>query len=49
VILCLLKTSKSLQTEFSAVARLAEGRFLKDELKRNKESLGGSEWELRTQ
>jgi hypothetical protein len=43
---CLLKTSESLQTKFAAVAHLAEGQFLKNELTRTKENLGASEWEL---
>jgi len=36
MMICLLKISKSVETEFAAVAPLAESRRLKDGLTRNK-------------
>jgi len=36
MIICLLKTSKSLKTQFPAVAPLAEGQFLKNRVTSNK-------------
>jgi hypothetical protein len=46
MVICLQKTSETLQTEHAEVAQLAEGQFWRMDTQETKERLGGSVWEL---